>query len=85
MIERVVMQSRKTPSGSITALVNRGEDWSPRAVADVVADIRSGRYRYLVPWPGGTVLVRVADGPDDVVDADRPDGRAGGLALLPNG
>jgi hypothetical protein len=84
MIERVVMQSRKTPNGSITALVNRGEEWSPRLVSDVVADIRSGRIRYVVPWPGGTVSVRVADG-DRVVDVARPDGRDGGLTLLPNG
>jgi hypothetical protein len=82
MIERVVNQSRKTPTGSVTALVNRGEEWSPRTVSEVVADIRSGRVRYVVPWPSGTVDVRV-DGGRLVVA--RPDGLDGGLDLLPNG
>jgi hypothetical protein len=85
MIERVVMQTRKTPTGVVTALVNRGEEWSPRLAEDVVEDIRSGRVRYVVPWYSGRVVVRVIDGPAMRLDAARPDGGEGGLALLPDG
>ncbi len=86
MIERVVLQTRKTADGSITALVNRGEEWSPRLLTDAVADIRSGRVRYVVPWPGRTVEVTVATTEAASLDAERPDGHpTGGLNLLPSG
>lgn len=86
MIERVVLQTRKTADGSITALVNRGEEWSPRLLPDAVGDIRSGRVRYVVPWPGRTVEVTVAPSDLGPLDAEGPDGSpTGGLNLLPSG
>lgn len=85
MIERIVMQTRKSPTGSITALVNRGEAWSPRLLPDAVADIGSGQFRYVVPWSERTVVVRIIGDDRATLDAERPSGGHGGLKLLPDG
>jgi hypothetical protein len=84
VIERRVLRSRKRPDGVVTALVNKGAEWSPRLVEDVRSDLRSGRYRYVVPWSTGFAEVRVVDG-DEVVAACGPDGEPAGLAMLPDG
>lgn len=58
-----------------------GAAWSPRRHADVVADITSGRVAYVVAWETGDAVVRVTG--DGRLEALGPDGRPGGLAVLP--
>lgn len=85
MIERLVFQSRKDAKGRIVALGHRGQRWSPRAVDEVIADIRSGRHRYVIPWEQGRALVVVVeDSGSSRLDAPTPDGTPGGLQELPN-
>jgi hypothetical protein len=83
VIERQVMQCRRTAGGRVSALVNRGEEWSPRSAEDAARDIRSGRIRYVIPWASGDAPV-VTDGAA-LLEADGPDGCPGGLLALPSG
>lgn len=85
MIEREVLQVRRTASGDVVALVNKGASWSPRNVDDAIADIRSGRIRYVVPWSTHRAPVRVADGSPPRLEAATSMAHDGGLALLPGG
>ena len=85
MIEREVLQVRRSPSGEVVALVNKGEPWSPRHAEDAIADIRSGLVRYVVPWATCRAPVRVIGGPTQRLEAGTALADAGGLALLPHG
>lgn len=85
MIEREVLQVRRTASGDVLALVNKGASWSPRHVDDAIDDIRSGRIRYVVPWSTHRAPIRVADGPPARLEAATSMAYDGGLALLPRG
>ena len=85
MMVRLVMQSRKVGDRTVTALVNRGERWSPRSAAEVAADLRSGRIRYEVPWPSGPAEVRALDPDGRDLAALGPNGEPDGLLLLPDG
>ncbi len=80
---RTVLQSRKARDGTVTALVNKCEDWSPRSVDDVLKDLASERYRYVVPWSSGAAVVEPTV--PGALDAPGPDGRPGGLRTLPDG
>jgi hypothetical protein len=61
---RTVTHALKDRRGVITYLYGPDESWSPRAVADVIADIDSGAHRYVVAWPEHDTDVRVVDDPD---------------------
>lgn len=82
MLERYVFQSRKR-QGRVIGLLCRGAAWSPRSVDEVIADIGSGRARYLVNWESGPVVVGVSEAYG--LDAPGPDSQPGGLLLLPDG
>ena len=85
MIEREVLQVRRSPSGEVVALVNKGEPWSPRHVHDAIDDIRSGVVRYVVPWATHRAPVRVTGGLPARLDVGSSLADSGGLALLPHG
>jgi hypothetical protein len=51
--ERLVTQSRRAVGGKVLALCHPGESWSPRSVADAIADIRRGDYSYVAVDPAG--------------------------------
>ena len=63
MTDRAVRQSRKDAHGNITALGDAGEAWSPRASANVIADIEYGIQTYFVPWSIGRTEIKVVNGP----------------------
>ncbi len=86
MIDRHVYRCRRDLKGGIAALVSTTAPWSPRSADDVIADIESGRYRYVIDWGDGPrplMIMRTADGPR--LEAIGPDSGAGGLASLPPG
>lgn len=88
MIDRYVYRCRRDQSGHVLALVCHSAEWSPRAVAGVLDDLDSMRYRYLIPWEGGSSeILPVQDAEESPgrrsIDAAGPDGRLGGLANLP--
>lgn len=85
MIVREVFQCRFGSDGRPVAVLNRSASWSLRSVSDVVCDIESGRYRYVVRWRTGVAELSVAgSGPlGEMVDVAGPDGSSGGLGLLP--
>lgn len=85
MIEREVLQVRRSASGEVVALVNKGEPWSPRHAGDAIGDIRSGMVRYVVPWAAHCAVVWVTDDDPVRLEAESSTARAGGLALLPHG
>lgn len=66
MLRREVLQCRTGPDGSVVALGNRGESWSPRPVEMVIADIQGGAASYVVPAWDGDLLVSVEDLDDGV-------------------
>ena len=51
MATRTVTHTLKDRRGVITYLCGPDDSWSPRAAPDVIADIESGRHRYVVAWP----------------------------------
>ena len=64
MSARRVTHTRKNPDGSIAALCNPEEWWSPRPRADAILDIERHQHRYCVLWPGhGETEIRVVNGP----------------------
>jgi hypothetical protein len=63
MAERPVTQTLKNSDGDITALCNPDESWSPRTVSEVISDIESGAYDYVVRSDLGDTSVEVVDGP----------------------
>ena len=85
MLTREVTWCRRAADGDPVALVSRTASWSPRTAAEVAADIEAGRARYVISWEGGPaeILVRLAPDGGASLDALGPDGRFGGLALLP--
>lgn len=85
MITRSVFRCRSDPSGNVVALAAATGRWSPRDVGEVVADIRSGRFRYVIEWESGTSEVWINESTDNRrrLDALTPDGHPGGLRLLP--
>ena len=85
MIEREVLQVRRSTSGEVVALVNKGEPWSPRHAGGAIDDIRSGLVRYVVPWATHRAPIRVVDGTPARLDVGSSLAEAGGLALLPHG
>jgi hypothetical protein len=64
MADRPVTHTLKNSDGDITALCNPDEPWSPRSVAEVIADIESGAHKYLVRSDLGDTRVQVIDDPD---------------------
>ena len=85
MIEREVLQVRRSRSGEVVALVNKGEAWAPRHAGDAIDDIRSGVVRYVVPWATHRAPVRVIGAAPARLDAGSSVADTGGLSLLPHG
>jgi hypothetical protein len=86
MLDRHVYRCRRDPGDGVAAVVSTTAPWSPRTADDVIADIESGRYRYVIDWGDGPrplMIVRTGEGPR--LDAIGPDGRSGGLTALPKG
>lgn len=84
MATRTVTHTLKDRRGNITYLYGPDPAWSPRAVADVIADIRSGTHRYVIPWADQSTDVHVVDDPDGVyVRTDRDTTSANNLDELP--
>lgn len=73
MAERQVTRSRKDSEGDITALCNPARYWSPRFKAEAIHDIETGTHRYYVTGDGGTVYVRVVNGPNGKYLRTTPD------------
>ena len=88
MIVRYVYRCRCNASGQVVALASRAAEWSPRPVEQVIDDLDSDRYRYLIRWETGDAEVAIVDDPfapgRRTIDAATSDGRPGGLALLPH-
>ena len=85
MIDRNVTHSKKEPPGEIAALGNPTTTWSPRSKADVIRDIESGSYRYLVRWPEKETVVRVVNGATGkYLRSDRDETTRNNLLDLPN-
>lgn len=64
MSARRVTHTRKNSDGSIAALCNPEEWWSPRSRTEAVSDIEQHQHRYYVLWPGhGESEIYVANGP----------------------
>lgn len=85
-MQRQVYRCRKSAAGDVLALVSTTAAWSPRTSTDAIADIESGRFRYVVDWGGGPIPVTVTRGRGgSCLDAVGPDGRTGGLLALPHG
>ena len=61
--ERRVTGASKDADGDILELCNPAEPWSPRPVADVIADIESDTYTYVVGIGGVAARIQVVDGP----------------------
>ena len=59
MLRRHVLQCRAGEDGSILAVGNRGESWSPRAVELVADDIENGSCEYVVPSIHGDYPIAV--------------------------
>lgn len=60
--ERVVTHVRQT-QGKVVAVCHPGKSWSPRSVADVIADLRRGDHRYVAAdAAGATTRIRVVNG-----------------------
>jgi hypothetical protein len=74
--ERGVTGSRKNAEGDIIALCNPAEPWSPREVADVIADIESSTYTYVTVVGGIASEIQVVDGPHGKYLRTRPDATA---------
>jgi len=52
MADRRVSKTVRDDHGNITALASPGAPWSPRRIANVIADIDSGEHTYYVYWAG---------------------------------
>jgi hypothetical protein len=86
VIDRHVYRCRRDLKGGVTALVSTTAAWSPRSTSDVIVDIESGRFRYVIDWGDGPrplMVMRTTGGPR--LEAIGPDSGAGGLAALPSG
>jgi hypothetical protein len=85
VITRSVFRCRSDRQGNVVALASATGRWSPRDVGEVAADIRSGRFRYVIEWESGTSEVQIEEGAEQTcrLDALTPDGCSGGLRLLP--
>jgi hypothetical protein len=56
---RFVFSCHRDAGGALTAVCGGAhQDWSPREVADVAADIETGVH-YAVPWSQGPIAVEV--------------------------
>lgn len=71
--ERGVTGSHKNAQGDIIALCNPAEPWSPREVADVIADIESGTYTYVTVANGIASQIQVVNGAHGKYLRTRPD------------
>ena len=75
--ERTVTQSRRAVGGKVLALCHPGESWSPRSVADVIADIRRGDFTYVAVDPAGhRSAIGVVNGRHGAYLRTRPDATA---------
>ena len=59
MADRYVTKISRDGRGRIAALCDDGAHWSPRPVADVMADIESGTHSYFAVWTYGKTTIRV--------------------------
>jgi hypothetical protein len=60
--DRTVTRARQS-KGKVVALCNPGQSWSPRSTPDVIADIRTGSFRYFAADAAGhTSRIRVVRG-----------------------
>jgi hypothetical protein len=62
MADRRVTHTRKDSDGTIAALCNPGEYWSPRMKRDAVSDINSRLHSYYVLVRGDRVGIHVDNG-----------------------
>jgi len=84
MPTRTVTHTLKDRRGVITFLCGPDPSWSPRTVAEVISDIRSGVHQYVVPWPDQNTEVHVVGDPDGpYVRTDRDTTPANNLDELP--
>jgi len=58
-MDRRIKTTKRDRSGRIVALCNAGQPWSPRAVGDVVNDIKSSKKSYYVKEADRPTYVRV--------------------------
>lgn len=63
MATRFVTHVMRDRRGVTRFLHGPDETWSPRSVAEVIADIESGTHRYLVAGPEGETDIHVVDDP----------------------
>lgn len=83
--ERSVTGTIKDSDGDIVALCNPAEPWSPRPVADVIADIESGTYAYVAVASGIATEIQVVEGPSGKYLRTRADATpANNLDSLPD-
>jgi hypothetical protein len=61
-MDRRVKTTKRGRDGTIIALCNAGQPWSPRKKADVILDINSNKRSYYVQEADRRVYVRVFEG-----------------------
>lgn len=61
-MDRRVKATKRGRDGSIVALCNPGEPWSPRRMADVIGDISTNKRSYYVQELERRTYVRVFEG-----------------------
>lgn len=86
MAFRSVTSALTDAEGDVIAVAGRGEDWSPRTLADVVADIEAGLHHYVAVAPGEPPAdIHVVHGPTGRFLRTTADaGRANNLDELPD-
>jgi hypothetical protein len=85
MATRTVTHTLKDRHGVITYVCGLDESWSPRAAANVIADIDSRAHRYVVAWPEQETDVHVVDDPHGkYLRTDRDATRRNNLDELPS-
>jgi hypothetical protein len=71
--------------GTIVALCNEGEPWSPRAAADVIRDIETGAHAYFAEVDGRRVWIHVVHDRGSRYLRTNPDGvEPNNLDVLPD-
>lgn len=89
MIDRYVYRCRRDRTGNVIALECHTAEWSPRHLSNVLDDLDSRRFRYLVPWETGDAEIVALHSPGAsgarTLAVVGPDGSPDGLLALPHG
>jgi hypothetical protein len=81
-MDRKVTSTKRDKAGTIVALCNPNESWSPRRTADVLQDISGGRRSYYVTVRERRRYLRVVQGS---LQTTADESRADALETLPSG